>query len=354
MGRIATTLMGLSGQGRRLLPILSDHPRVELIGLAERDPKMLAAVEEVKGCALYDDYRQLVVQSPAALTIVAAPPFSSNEQTILAAQRGSHIWRMDPPGRGVAQAAELIQAVTREQRMLVLGAGWRRAAVWRTLLAQVESLGTVYALRVARTVSYRQEGLGWRGDSLRAGGGVLLHLGYEPIAQVMEILGRPGTVMATGSRLAGGYHAPNYDTEDTATVMMLYPRGATAVVTVSWLAHPVQAGFRVHGSSGSARIDVDGLRIWNDAGQVVTAVEDAGDGLADQLDAILDVIETEKPLSDPHAGRHLEVMATIEAAYVSMRTGQPESTAAFLELHGIDRLPSAPTRQVEPIVDPSA
>lgn len=339
MADVSVSLMGVSGPGEPLLRALLAEPRVRVTAVADRSAEVLAEASRLGTYELFDDYRQLVVQTQCDLLMITAPPFAGNDYALLAAGRGAHVWRLAPLARGFEQAVALVDAFRRTDRMLLVGTAWRVDPRYQAMLSRLDYLGGLFLARAA-VVSHLSDPLGWRGDSARAGGGVLLNQAYEAVDRIVALFGLPDEVMASASRLARTQTAQSYDTEDTASVMLRYPKGVTGVITASWLSQPQEDSFRLHGSTGSATIDTDGLALVG-AGQnaSVTRPHEPERALAAQIHAVVEAVTEARPPELPTGAQQLPTMAVIEAAYLSARTGQPESPDDLLRLHGISAEP---------------
>jgi len=348
MAEVSVSLMGASGVGEALLRALLAEPRVRVVAVADRSADVLAEVRGLGTYELFDDYRQLVVQSQSDLVMITAPPFAGNDYALLAAGRGAHVWRVPPLARGFEQAVGLVEGFERADRMLLVGTAWRVDPRYRTLVSHLDELGGLFLAR-ASVVSHLQDPLGWRGDSARAGGGVLLNQAYEAIDRIVTLLGLPDEAVASATRLAKTQTAQSYDTEDTATVMLRYPKGVTGLVVTSWLSQPQEDSFRLHGSGGSATIDNDGLVMTSAESRTsVTCPHEPEGALAAQIHAVIQAVIEGRPSDLPTDAQQLRTMAVIDAAYLSARTGQPESPADLLQLHGVSADAGRQRRAVAP------
>ena len=91
----------------------------------------------------------------------------------------------------------------------------------------------------------------WRGDSRRAGGGVLLHGGYELVDAVVTLLGVPSEVYATlGFAVPPGEARP-YDTEDAASMVCQYSDERTATISCRRMGTATEWSIRLYGSKAS-------------------------------------------------------------------------------------------------------
>jgi len=339
MADVSVSLMGVSGAGEPLLRALLAEPRVRVTAVADRSADVLTEAGRLGTYELFDDYRQLVVQSQCDLLMITAPPFAGNDYALLAAGRGAHVWRLPPLARGFEQAAALVDAFHRTDRMLLVGTAWRVDPRYQAMVSHLDELGGLFLARAA-VVTHLQDPLGWRGDSTRAGGGVLLNQAYEAVDRIVALLGLPDEVMAGASRLARTQTAQSYDTEDTASVMLRYPKGVTGLIVASWLSQPQEDSFRLHGSTGSAAIDADGLAVTDADGRAsVTCPHEPERAMAEQIHAVIEAVTEGRPPELPTGAQQLPTMAVIESAYLSARTGQPESPADLLGLHGISAEP---------------
>ncbi|MFQ6048293.1 MAG: Gfo/Idh/MocA family protein [Phycisphaerae bacterium] len=329
------SLMGLAEAGRQVLEALLASPEIELVAVADRNAELLAGVLNEHRLAGYDDYRSLVVEPRADVVFVTTPPYAANEHIKLAAGRGLHVWRLAPVARSFEQASALVQAFQRAGTILRIGTRWRLAPAYTTLMTRRHELGNVFLARVAMITALPHE-LGWRGDSARAGGGVLLNHAFEAVDAVLWFLGLPDDVVATCSYVARAQNTQSYDTEDTAVVLLRYAR-ASAVITASWLSGPAEQSFKLYGSQGSATIQ-SGELVLHDAGgatQVISPTLPANPFQA-EVQAMVRAVSTGQPPEPATIRQQLQTVAVIEAAYLSARTGQPESPAALLRLHGCD------------------
>ena len=335
MADVSVSLMGVSGAGEPLLRALLAEPRVRVTAVADRSADVLAEANGLGTYELFDDYRQLVVQSQCDLLMITAPPFAGNEYALLAAGRGAHVWRLPPLARGFEQAVGLVDAFQRADRMLLVGTAWRVDPRYQAMVSHLDELGGLFLAR-ASVVSHLQDPLGWRGDSARAGGGVLLNQAYEAVDRIVALLGLPDEVVASATRLARTQTAQSYDTEDTASAMLRHPKGVTGLIAASWLSQPQEDSFRLHGSGGSATIDTEGLVMTDAEGRTsATCPHEPERAAAAQIHAVIEAVTEGRSSDLPTAGQQLRTMAVIESAYLSARTGQPESPADLLRLHGV-------------------
>jgi predicted dehydrogenase len=177
----------------------------------------------------------------------------------------------------------------------------------------------------------------------------------------VHLLGLPEAVLASCSRLAVTQMGQSYDTEDTAVALMRYPKGVAGLIAASWLSQPREEVFCVHGSGGSATIDGQGLVVRDVGGEpVATASPEGGNPFVRQVEAAVAAAgggaSSAGAAGLPSVWEQLRTMAVIEAAYLSARTGHPESPGALLEVHGIrggGERPSAASAPSRPDSEPS-
>ncbi|NLX13001.1 MAG: Gfo/Idh/MocA family oxidoreductase, partial [Phycisphaerales bacterium] len=182
-----------------------------------------------------------------------------------------------------------------------------------------------------------EENFDWRGDVRQAGGGVLLHQGYELIDLLVQLMGLPDSVysaMANVSRPGGRY---SYDTEDTAAVICRFTGGAVATLHACWTVGPDNWSLELFGTQGTLIIEREQVVTRDRSGLVQSQRQTrGGDPLAGQIESFLAALGNPPPRFSSTLRQHLPAMAVMQAAYLSARTGQPESPSRIFEMHDIN------------------
>jgi predicted dehydrogenase len=341
--RIKAGILGISGCGAEMLEALRSCEMVDLIALADRDSDLAKERAADLGIEGYDDYRSFVVEQPMEALFVSAAPFACHEHLKLAASRGIHVWRETPLARTVQESVRLLEAFDAGKARLAVCRSWRFIGIGGGIADPSELVGQPYAAR-GISLEYRTDPLGWRGDSERAGGGALIDQAYELVDAIVQWMGLPDQVAATTTRRSG---TQPYDTEDTASVMLRYLNGSMATVVAHRRTHPRSWSLVFDGPQGTLAIEPDWVVIRTSEGKEVQQPRpDRRSIYAAQIAAFAQAILTDAKTYASAAREHLATVAVIETAYLSARTGEPESPAKLYHLHDLP-LPAAAAEEEE-------
>ena len=335
MQRLRAGLAGLTGPGLELFDTLRSEPLVELVAVADRDRSLSGRLAEEAAAACYDDYRLLIVESATTgleALFVALPVFETEEYLPVAAGRALAVFVVPPFARTFDTAVEMAGLFAQTAHPLVVARTWQLNAAGAGGSRGLEAVGHVFAAHGQVTEAVGDV-LGWRGDSRRAGGGVLLHGAYQMVDAVVALLGVPDAVFAATGFGSHPEQVRAHDTEDAAAMTFRYADDRVATIACrrapaesSWeltlagtrataaVTHPACAGGRRENGQASPGAG-GGLNRFRSVVKVFAQTLAAG------------AIRFASPIED-----HLGTMATISAAYLSVRTGQVESPHKFLEL----------------------
>ena len=349
--KLRAVVIGAGALGGHILEALGQCSLVELVGLADRDHR---AAEALAGdvCPAYADDRQALVETRPDVLFLAVPPRAAAEILQLAAHRDLHVWTAGPPACDLPQAVEMCRQTRAADIKFAVGAPRRFTASYRRALELAGELGEIYLIN-GRYVFDWGASLGWRG-SMASGGGATLQLGYHMMDLVVAIAGVPETVYcvtSTGQRARGGDDQAIYDTDDTSVAICRYRGQTVANVTVSRCFSPVDERLTVFGEGGSIVATPDRCVLRDRDGVVAESLEQddsAAAVLARQAEDFARAVSEWRERYECSGWESLRTMAVIEAAYLSVRTGQPESPQTLLagyDLTAADCLAFAPGRE---------
>lgn len=334
MRRVRVGLLGLCGPGRELFEALRACPHTELASVADRDRTLTAKLAEVAEGKACDDYRQLIVESAGIgldAVFVALPASEAPEYVRLAARHGLAVLVVPPYARDFGTAVELA-GLFPDERPLIVARTWEHEPAYAKLQELPAVAGYVFCAsgHLVENVADAPE---WLGNAQQAGGGVLSHGGYELVDVVVMLVGVPDAVFAAaGFAVAPGQARP-YDTEDAASVVFRYSDDRIAGITCRRARSGGAWRLTLAGDQATVTVTEGSLRVTNAAGQVVTeAVVETGNRFAAQVGALATALGAGTVPQSSRATDHLKTLATLEAAYLSIRTGQAESPRGFLDL----------------------
>ena len=334
-GELQVGLIGLTGGAETVLGALLAEPRVRLAAVGDRDAELAARLAESLGAEAYSDYRSLIVERKLDALFVAAPCCDVHAYLRLAAAQGTPVWKLAPLARRFDEALTLTRVFDKAAPggcPLVISRAWPAEPAMEQAGKRLAELGRPFLVE-ARIFICRAEDLDWRGDSERAGSGVLLHEACAAIDTVVHWLGPPAEVYAAMSRVSRPQTRYPYDTEDTAVMVLKYADGAVASFVSCWTAGPPTYQLTIWASGGAIRIDPAKIFVLNRAGEpICTPFDRAPNPYAHPIRAFLDGLAGDRKQLTSLGRDHLWTMAVIEAAYLSARTGEAESPAKWFEI----------------------
>ncbi|RME38200.1 MAG: gfo/Idh/MocA family oxidoreductase [Planctomycetota bacterium] len=336
MNRLRTALLGLADRGADYLDAVRADARLVLAAVGETQSAVRRRYEAELDVPFYEDHRSLVVETARKgldLLIVTLPPHRTYEWLEPAVEAGVPVLMTPPPARTVSEARERIARMAAADRPFLLASCWRYEPFLRRIHDGAEWVGEPLQANVY--IASAHAAGGWRGDLQRAGGGALLHDAYDMIDFLLERFGLPASVCARCGTTAEPGTVPNYDTEDAASMLLAFDRHRHAVLTVV----RATAGFTWHARLVGTRAVADILphRMTvtpHDGNRPRTYRRPRLGPVAAGLSVAIDVATGTSPAARL-GDRPLDVLAVIEAAYLSARTGEPESPQRLLEREGV-------------------
>ena len=346
MERLKTALIGLAGVGGDYLAALRSDDGFDLVAVADTDPEVLRRHVEGASLRAYDDYRSLIVETAHAgldVLFVALEPFQSIEFMELAASRGIGVFHKAPFARNVEEARRVIARFDANGCSFMVSRFWQCEPTFADVANLSELIGRAHnAAGIVRTADHAD---GWRGDRGRAGGGVLLNGAYEQLDMLVSVLDVPGSVYAQCSVEGAPGAARKYDTEDAATLSLKLKGNRTASVT-AWRSAP-DPGWHITfvGEKGTVKLCEDGMTVVHrgeslECGTGFQPVGPTGwravpqtvrkNPIAAAVSAVRAAHLAGNGLLTSTAADHLKTLAVIEAAYLSAKTGSPETPTRFL------------------------
>ncbi len=333
MKQLNAALIGLNNVGREFLSAIEADEQFNLVAVADTDGRLLRDTPLRKEVQTFADYRSLVVAGggcPFDVLFVATPAFQSQEFLPLAAERRQPVFHRAPCVRTVDGARRLSALFDANDIPIVVSRPWRFEPAFTHLRRVGERVGGVH-LAVA-DVRSTWNADGWRGDAVRSGGGVLLNDAYDAVDILVQTLGLPDEVFARCAARSAGGATLKYDTEDVAVVTLIFE--GTAIATLSALraepAHVSEISFS--GPEASLTLTPDRLKIVAGDGQSTQSIpvrSPTGSGPA--ISAFGAAIRAGRRRPRSVLAEHIPTLAVIEAAYLSARTGVPESPQRILD-----------------------
>ncbi len=262
---VRVAIVGLGRMGVAHAAVLSMLPNTSIIGVVDSAP---SAARRLRGMG----FRLPVLGSLATLldgsTVdavwVCTPPDSHLAVTRRCLAAGSAVFVEKPLAQSVTDAAALAELAASSPRPVACGytlAFWPSFVAARALL-DANAIGDL--IRVESWMYGSQvfgPQRGWPYEKDRSGGGVVANLGSHLLFLLRWYFGMPTSVRATAKQL----HTAVED-ELHATLVMPGCRDVTFDTSWSVPGYPISVtGLTIRGSTGSIRVDNDGLEVELDA-----------------------------------------------------------------------------------------
>jgi predicted dehydrogenase len=237
------------------LPILSRMKGVELAGVADTDRAKAKTIAQRFGVPrIATSAEEMLAWDDLDAVVVCTPSHLHQEHVIAALEAGKYVL-CEKPLALTSAGAEQILATPGASDRLVVGMNQRFRADALTLKPFIAGgeLGEIFYLRTGwlnRRVGRGR--LSWRQRRARAGGGVLMDLGFQMLDLALWLLDYPEP-----KRVVAHLHrTPGMEVEDSA-VLLLYLEGHRVInLEVTWnLQSPRERQFlSLLGSMGSAAL----------------------------------------------------------------------------------------------------
>jgi len=252
-------LIGLGNIGKLHLMNCLHIDNVEVIAAADRSKKALKRAKSVGVKNLFNDYRDLLAKSKVDAVIIALPNFLHLESVQLALEAGVDVFIEKPLANTVEECKKIVRLTEKNGRILMVGHYMRfMDAIEKMKIAldegrigdlEVITLEQILNGPFAHGVTPRPVPEWWFKPK-KAGGGVLLDLGYHLVDLFRFFVGEEARVFF--SYLT---HEFNLPVEDGAIVILGSRRSnVRGIINVGWFQKSIfpDYNFRVilHGCAG--------------------------------------------------------------------------------------------------------
>jgi predicted dehydrogenase len=226
-----------------------DNPRVELAGIAARNPARAQAFAAEQGAGrAYSSYDALIGDPSIDLVYVATPPSVHAVVAIKALEAGKHVLVEKPFALDASEARAILAAAKRSGRRVFEAFHYRHHALWHRIVALVRNgeIGAVKRIDAAFHVPIPRTADEFRWNAA-LGGGALMDLGCYPLQWARVVAGEEPTVASARMRLIDGV-----DVETEAE--LAFPSGVQARVSCRMDGDGIAATLSVEGSRGALRV----------------------------------------------------------------------------------------------------
>lgn len=271
-----------------------DSGTVETAAIFDPSPEMAAAARELTPeAAVVSSFETLLDQQLDGI-VIASPSALHAAQSIVALEQGVAVFCQKPLGRTRDEAAAVVDAARRVDRLLDVDLSYRYTDGMRQIRDLIVSgeLGTVFAADLTFHNAYGPS-KPWFYDKALSGGGCVIDLGVHLVDLLLWILDFPEVVRVESRLFAKGnrIRRDGDEVEDYAVATLELANGVVARLACSW---HLQAGCDAviaadfHGSGGGASfrnvngsfLDFSAERYRGTQREVLTLPPDAWGGRA--------------------------------------------------------------------------
>ncbi len=327
-----TLRVGLVGLGAAAqvshIPALKKIADLELAALCDRDPEKGARVaQKFQVPRSYNRFEELLSDDVDVVDI-CTPNYLHAPMAVSALEAGKHVFCERPLARSAEEAAGMVKAAKKHDRLLMCSVQHRfrpDAQLLRKFLEKGE-LGEIFFTKAGwlrqRTQWDSDE---WRRQKRESGGGVVLDLGFQMLDLALWIMGGPKVESVTASL----HRTRKGEVEDNAIAFFRLATGATLTLEVTWglLMEKDFAYVNLFGSGGAALLNPlrmhKGMHgtLVNVTPQVDTPRNQYKQSMEAQLEHFADALRKgTRPMGA--AEEILPVMELLDAVYRSAEQGK--------------------------------
>ena len=343
---LKTGILGLDEQGRFLLEATQGNDNFKIVAVADSDTNLAQQFGKLWNCVFYDDYRQLITQNQLDCLFVAAPMHACAEFLKMAIKKKFNIFKPPPFARNYGEAAELAKLAQAEDVTFTvanLNRFAKPALAMRNFILQNPNEQFFFILAGAERKKIPDP---FFADPVLSGGGVLLYDCWEIIDQIVQNFGVPQQVYCVTGSTATDSRQRQYLTEDSAVITMKFNDMLCGTLlagrAADSLGQTAQNLLIAQGLNLTLKIDGNSFEVTSKGGEQIRRE----DFKIDYLDELKNAVENfgsyllrpdETASADKNplicsAADNLKIMAVIDAAYLSARTGMPEQPEKILEI----------------------
>jgi predicted dehydrogenase len=340
---LKTAILGLDEAGRSLLETVQGLDCFTIAAVADNDANLAQQFAKLYNCASYDDYRQLIMQNQLDCLLVAAPIHTCAEYLKMAIKKKFNILKLAPLALNFSEAAEFFKLARDEKVILTVanpGRFAQPALAMRNFVMQNQAEQIFFILAAAGRAASAEPQAKWRSDPVLAGGGAILYDCWEIIDQIVWHFGIPQQVYCVAGNTSSDRQQRLYLTEDTAIITMKFTDFLSGTLLAGRAAgafnNKPQQWLTAQGQNILIKVNDKSFEVTKSQGQRLqrNKFDDDNPG---RMKKVLENFGSNLLAPDKNplvstAADNLKIMAVIEAAYLSARTGMPEEPAKILKI----------------------
>lgn len=251
--------LGTGWIGRHRMAGMLATGLVEAAAIAEPSPEALAEALTLAPAAMTASDFDAMLALDLDGIVIATPSALHAEQSIRALDAGVAVFCQKPLGRDAAEAARVVEAARRADRLLLVDFSYRYTDAMQAIAPLVAggALGDVYAVDLTFHNAWGPD-KPWFYDRAQSGGGCVMDLGVHLVDLALWTLGFPAVEGGVASQLvAAGRPLSPGGVEDYASAQFRLADGTAVRLTCSWRLQAgqdavIEAAF--YGTAGGAAL----------------------------------------------------------------------------------------------------
>lgn len=254
--KVALIGVGAAAQVNHI-PALKKTEGLEIVALCDKDGEKASRVAQKFGIPkAVSRIDELLADDDIAAVDICTPNYLHAPMAIAALEAGKHVLVERPLARSAEEAAKMVKAAKKADRMLMCAVQHRFRPDSQLLRRFVEKgeLGDIF---LAKAGWLRQktewDSDEWRSTKRESGGGVVLDLGFQMLDLALWVLGSPRVEAVSASV----HRAKKGEVEDSATAFFRLESGSALTLELSWglLMEKDFAYLNLFGSGGAALLN---------------------------------------------------------------------------------------------------
>jgi predicted dehydrogenase len=351
IGKLKTACLGLGRGAPQLLDLASSTGLYEIISVAD---SLLANAQQTTqkyNCTAFDDYRQFILQNDIDILIVAEPLYKCAEFVKAAINKKIHILKLIPTAANFEQAAELINLAGKNNVKYLTACPARFAPGFERLSDYLKTVDRRHFYFINTCASFDSDFFQpvisyTQADRKLSGGGVLLNDCFELLSLIIENFSLPQQIYALTTNQSPDKKAKQYLGEDTITVSLTFNDGFIGTfLAAQHTGTAVTSPVRIYGAEQNIVATPNRLAIYDNNDSLIAEHKYPLKNEKCITEMFIDMgramLEPEKYKLRNSPRLDLATMALIEAAYLSAKTGMPESPRKFFEISEKEKFPFA-------------
>ncbi len=254
-------IIGYGAIGDVHAKVIESIEEAQLVAIATRNPEKQTQAAAKYHCAVYGDYREMLLRDDIDVVSICLPSGSHEEAALAVAEAGKHCIIEKPMEISADRCIRVAEAFDRKGLTLSVIFQHRFDQSTRLIKNAIDT-GKMGKLNYgsARTIWFRDENYyrnsGWRGTWAADGGGALMNQAIHCVDLLYHLM---GPVEAVCGNCATLFHE-SMETEDLGLALLKFKSGAMGLIEGTTLAYP---GFfsevNIYGQSGSVGIRNDAV-----------------------------------------------------------------------------------------------